>query len=229
MAYSDFHLKAIKIFFIIGIILFVILSFINFTLAFLFFIISIACPSAAGYAINAMEKSSELTESEGCFMYVLSIFTFLVTFIGSAIFLIAFIKSTRIILFDRLKKKANAGNQEAQTKLAIRAEDLYKKGLTIQNKFGYAKAKTWFKCAADLGHNAAMKEINEIQNFEENKREQEHKAKEERLKNLPKCPKCGKPIEKEYVNQFWGSRYMHAVYAPDCDWMDDKLRNPYEP
>ena len=51
----------------------------------------------------------------------------------------------------------------------------------------------------------------------------------EKLANLPKCPECGKPIDRKYVNKYWGSRYFHAVSAPDCQWKDDKLRSPYFP
>ena len=81
------------------------------------------------------------------------------------------------------------------------------------------------KKKAAAGDQQAKAELDEIQRKDREEREKE----DSRLAALPKCPMCGKPIEPVFVNQFWGSRFQHATYAPDCKWSDDKLHNPYIP
>jgi len=83
--------------------------------------------------------------------------------------------------------------------------------------------------AIKLGSNDATEALNRYRKKRDARYAENSKKEKARLDALPKCPRCGSPIEAKYVDKFWGSRYYHATYAPDCKWSDDKLREPYQP
>jgi hypothetical protein len=105
------------------------------------------------------------------------------------------------------------------------AEAHYKKALRLYYQGELYEAKVLFKKAVEQGYDGAQAWVSTI-DCELKKKEEKESS---RLETLPKCPWCGEPIEQKYVNEFWGNRYYHATYAPDCKWSDDKLREPYRP
>ena len=142
--------------------------------------------------------------------------------------------------------KAFAQGYEAAKKKLVEIQEnevrernmLYHKGIQIMNKKGGYYAKKWFEKAAKQGHPGAKDKLKEIERDAEAQvaraaaeREEREKAEAARLVAMPKCPRCGGPIEQQYVSQFWGMRYFHATYAPDCNWKDGEFPSdpPYQP
>jgi len=144
------------------------------------------------------------------------------------------------IVRGKLEKRAKAGDLSAKKKIewldAKEAQENYDKGLQEMEKNGSNHAKKWFTKAAKLGHLEAQEKVREIaaeearelQKSRAEARERDQREKE-RLATLPKCPRCGRPIEQKYVSEYWGWRYYHAVYTPDCKWMDENFKNPHKP
>lgn len=163
---------------------------------------------------------------------------------------------------DILKRKAEAGDQDAQRELdelsaktkqasAEKAKVIYEKAVACINHaefLEYEIEKTGYRHlheadmnknfergvkllnqAIKLGNNDATEALNRYRKKRDTKYAENSKKENARLDALPKCPRCGGPIEAKYVDQYWGSRYYHATYAPNCTWSDDKLREPYQP
>lgn len=93
-----------------------------------------------------------------------------------------------------------------------------------------------YEKASEKGHEQAAIEYNRLKALEEevkNKRkEEERKRKEEQEAieaAMPKCPWCGKPLKKLFVDKMWGYRFFHAHGNEGCKWTDGKLREPYTP
>jgi len=230
MHYTDLHFKAIGVTAVIGIVFGIVTLLLG---AGFFGVIAcvwvgISLPSALRYAIDNMSWAHNLFE-DGLFYWLVEIISFLAILLGSVVLAIAPVKSFRILLLELQKIRAAAGNEVVQQKLSSKAHELFEEGKRVLNEKGRYHAKVWFESAAKLGHEFAKKELLNIKNAEAAEYAQRKSSEEQRLRNLPKCPACGAPIESRYINEYWGFRYHHATYGTDCSWSDNKLREPYRP
>ena len=126
---------------------------------------------------------------------------------------------------ENSKTLAESGNAEAQ----------YQYALLLWESDEKNESNKWLQKALEQDHALAKTERQRRNEIERNRKEAERESKDRaaretaRLANLPKCPFCGKPIEPSYVNEYWGTRYYHVSYSPDCNWKDDEPSNPYRP